>query len=170
MNAAELHEKATALYELISDLEREIPTLGPQLPGMELPDLLRTWRLLDWLKKIGADAQEMAGSAKAEVGRLAHTRMVNLGAEGIDFDGCRWRAEVKKSITCPADKADELLVYAKTEDLQLGELIKESIHQKALESYVTGLLNEGKDPPPMVKIFEMETVNCRQLPTKKESA
>ena len=167
MNAIDLHTKVTTLAAILEDLEQEIPTLEPQLPGMELPDLLRTWRLLDWLKKSCEAAAELAGSHKKPIGALAFQRMSNDATEGIDFDGCRWKPETKNAITCPAAKQDELIIYAKTEDLQLGELVKETIHQKSLESYVNGLLAEGREVPPMVTVFEMQTVSCRALPKPK---
>lgn len=167
MNALELHYKVVALAEILTELEQEIPTLEPQLPGMELPDLLRTWRLLDWLKKSCESMQELAGSHKQPIGKLAFQRMSADATEGIDFDGCRWKPVTKNSITCPEAKQAELLVYAKTEDLKLGELIKETIHQRTLESYFNTEIQEGRAVPEMVRVFPMETVSCLALPKKK---
>ena len=163
----ELSEVLTRFNDICTELEQKIPAMEPLLGTMETPDMLRVWALLDWLKSAAKDMSEKAGSMKAPFGKAAHGRLTAAGVDGIEFDGCRWKPAVKNNITCASDQKDALLIYARTEDLELGELIKEDIHQKSLESYFAKKLAEGATIPEMIKVFPMETVTRTAVAKKK---
>jgi len=135
-----------------------------------IEDLCKKVALLKQMKEYHEAQADLAGSEISRISQLAYSEMALKGTDQIRVTGSMFKDGQARIITPDVKYKTSLLqppvFFAYLRENNFGTLIKETVHPKTLESWVTGQ-KENNQPLPtedILKIFTLETVSVRRAP------
>lgn len=116
----------------------------------------------------------LCGSELAKLGTPLCQQMVNTSVDNMRIGGALFNDGaariVTPKITYKPSVKNELKLFEWVRSMGLGDMIKETIHYKKLESFVDCQkeANQPLPPPDVMDVFTMETVSVRRAPSSKK--
>jgi hypothetical protein len=153
------------LDELSTELQNVVGPICAQATEMEMKELITAIQYLKWMKTTYEDMTKMIGSnpIMGDITRVAFEKMENLQVDEVLVNGERWKPVKKRNYSCSEANMMGFMGWARATDSPVVESIKESIHPKALESFLNGVLDNGGTLPPFVTMFEQPTVKSTKV-------
>ena len=138
-----------------------------------LQELARKFAVLKELEELHEKAAKTIGSELAKLGEELFSSFANEGTNKIElvpgiFQDHQGRV-VKPELKYKPTVLDELLLFSWLRNNNAGQLIKETVHYKTLESFLTSQKENNLAIPGenIIKIFTLETANVRRVPKSK---
>jgi hypothetical protein len=135
-----------------------------------IEDICKRIALLKQMKEYHEAMADMLGGEIAKVSQTAYTEMASKGTDQIRVSGSLFSDGQARIITPDIKYKTSIVNQAMFFDYlrsnNFGTLIKETVHPKTLESWITGQ-KENNMPVPaedVLKIFTLETVSVRRAP------
>ena len=163
-----LKELVGQLEQLSSDLGLEVDPLifGTAQHGLQIN--LDFYFKLKKIKEIAANLEGFFNKNDAALSERINKQVAVLGVDSVDkeVDGTRYRikAGTKIYVNVKKEMKPEFLEFMRKHPIG-KELMKEDVHHKSLESFVTNdLIGNGELPPPCISMHTAPTLETRKLP------
>ena len=120
------------------------------------------------IKELAAHLEGLFNKNDVALSERINKQVSVLGVDSVDkeVDGTRYRirAGTKIYVSVKKDLKPEFLEFMRNHPIG-KELIKEDVHHKSLESFVTNdLIGNGELPPPCISMHTAPTLETRKLP------
>lgn len=155
----ETYDLIAKVEELVNTIKNDLLPLSVMTDNLELKEQCLLHIYLDTLSEQLDEGKKACDKMRDLAAVNINHSMTKQEIDKVTIHGFNWYPKTEAHFNCKVENQAAFHAWCKA---NAPEIIKETVHPQTLKAYCNGLIEAGKETPPMLSKFEKETVMRRK--------